>query len=164
MKEAAMSGKRKKGPDSSSFCCVPSLGRAVLILGVCVALAGCGGPSGPSVQGAVIDWTGKQVMGVMVTFWPEGNKDPISTTIDPQGRFHCRCPAGTYKVTVARIGGGGMGGGGPVGGAMGGPPVHPEGFVPIATVYTRPELTPLTVTISSSGDDDLKIPITETGK
>jgi hypothetical protein len=94
----------------------------------------------------------------MVTFWPEGNKNPTAAAVDPTGRFQLRCAPGEYKVTVAPLGGG-MIGVPPPGAQV--PPGVLERMQSVPPKYSRVELTDIVVTISPAGGDDLNIPLND---
>jgi hypothetical protein len=150
-------GERDKmrGQTAPSFPLFNSFSKSSAILCLSAALVGCG-PGGEPVQGSVLDPGGNQVQGVMVVFYPGGAGEPIQAPVDPEGHFNLRCPSGEYKVTVTSISGATI-----APGPSGRPFMRPTGAFVIPRKYSRLGTTDLVVTIPSSGDQDVKIRLSD---
>jgi hypothetical protein len=126
---------------------------ATLLLG-----AGCSrsepGPAPGQVRGR-LTLEGRELVGVVLTFWPEGTAGrPWTTVTSGGGHFSLRCPAGRYKVTVTPLTGDGAHGsaGGPLPMAgrkrSGGGPAIPA-------FYQQAKTTPFAATIPEEGTDSV---------
>jgi hypothetical protein len=105
------------------------------------------------VQGSVLDPSGKQLTGVLVTFYPEGKGDPIPPApVGVEAHFNLLCPPGDYKVTVQSMTAPNIGRG-----PAGTPSMAPPGVYVIPMRLTRPSSTDLKITIPPTGDPDLTI-------
>ena len=104
-----------------------------------VAIAGCGGDSGPelaSVTGTVTEG-GKPLVGADVTFMPEGEGAPSAGTTDESGKFELKYSDGSpgavpgkHQVVITAM---------PDSGGMQGPPPEPDGTEPEETLEAMEE-------------------------
>jgi hypothetical protein len=128
---------------------------------LCALPSGCGDRKVP-VAGQVLNAQGKEVRGVVVTFWPaDPSGQSFATLCDGSGHFTLHCPRGNYKVTIAPHVPGDAKTGIPDLGPVGGMPQNRPGTsklpVPVPECYWKVEYTPLTAEVPAGGLADLTL-------
>jgi hypothetical protein len=124
---------------------------ATLLLG-----AGCSRsePAPGHVRGR-LTLEGRELVGVVLTFWPEETAGrPWTTVTSHGGHFSLRCPAGRYKVTVTPPTG--EGAHDPAGGPLPTAGQKPSGdALAIPAFYQQAKTTPFAATIPEGGTDSV---------